>query len=255
MIVGLIPWVRYVIFTDRVLEELPPDELDAVFGHEVGHARHGHIWYYAIFLLLSMATLIALFLAIDTVTERLAKQNPDAWYAQSPDPYTAWMLLPLGVLAAYIFVVFGHLSRRCERQADVFGCRTVSCGNPQCDGHDETTVYPPNGAGLCRTGILTFSRALERVGLINGTEAVFGRERRTAGGVVRAVLGWLRAWQHSTMALRVAFLMSLIDDPARERRFQRRLKLFRWALVVGLAAALAGLGTVVGWQELVDRGF
>ena len=43
----------------RILEELPPDELDAVFGHEVGHAKHGHIWLYAAFLLLSTTVLVA----------------------------------------------------------------------------------------------------------------------------------------------------------------------------------------------------
>src|SRR5262249_61806985 len=59
MIVGLLPRVRYVIFTDRILEELPPEELDAVFGHEVGHAKHGHIWLYAVFLVLSVTVLAA----------------------------------------------------------------------------------------------------------------------------------------------------------------------------------------------------
>ena len=50
---------------DAILEELPPDELDAVFGHEVGHARHGHIWFYALFLALSMTVLQAAFLLAD----------------------------------------------------------------------------------------------------------------------------------------------------------------------------------------------
>ena len=76
--------------------------------------------------------------------------------------------------------------------------------------------------------------------------------RRSVGGLVRGVLGWLRAWQHATMPRRVAFLLSLIDDPGRERRFQLGVKLLRWGLVVGLAAALAVLGTAAGWQKLLD---
>ena len=42
-----------------------------------------------------------------------------------------WAQLPfVGLAFAYIFVVFGFLSRRCERQADVFGCRAVSVPVP-----------------------------------------------------------------------------------------------------------------------------
>jgi hypothetical protein len=65
------------------------------------------------------------------------------------------------------------------------------------------------------------------------------------------VFGWLRAWQHWTIPRRVGYLLSLIDDRGRERRFQRRLKLLRWGLVVGLAAALVALGEAVGWHDLL----
>jgi Zn-dependent protease with chaperone function len=246
MIVGLIPRVRYVIFTDRILDEMPPDELDGVFGHEVGHARHGHIWFYAAFLGLSMAVIAALFL--------LLAQTLDEAGVTIPEEYLRWLSLPpLVVAAGYVFLVFGFLSRRCERQADVFGCRAVSCADPNCAGHTTEVVYPANAAGLCPTGIRTFSRALERVGLLNG----YGgpdpdHSQRTVGGLVRSVLGWLRAWQHSTMPRRVAFLLSLIDDPRRERRFQRRVTLLRWGLAVGLLAALLALGELVGWRNLLD---
>src|SRR5262249_50068198 len=64
MIVGLLPQARYVIFTDRILEDLPPEEVDAVLGHEVGHAKHGHIWYYLAFFALGMAVLGALLLFV-----------------------------------------------------------------------------------------------------------------------------------------------------------------------------------------------
>src|SRR5262249_42823866 len=50
MVVGLVPALRYVVFTDRLLSDLTPAEVEAVFGHEVGHVKHGHILYYAGFL-------------------------------------------------------------------------------------------------------------------------------------------------------------------------------------------------------------
>src|SRR5205823_6648830 len=34
MVIGLLPWIRYVVFTDRLLEDFSPDEVEAVFGHE-----------------------------------------------------------------------------------------------------------------------------------------------------------------------------------------------------------------------------
>lgn len=249
MIVGLLPRVRYIIFTDRILDEMPPDELEAVLGHEIGHAKHGHIWYYALFLILSMAALAAgLLLLGDAVEAWVSKEQ-----AARLKEYVQWLaLVPVAVMAGYIFLVFGFLSRRCERQADVYGCRAVSCGNPACIGHDADTVYPERAAGLCPTGIRTCARALEWVHHANG----FGwpgedEPRRSVRGLVRAAGGWLRAWQHSTIPRRAAFLRSLIDDPARERRFQSGVKRLRWGLVVGLAAALAVLGTAAGWEELL----
>lgn len=245
MIVGLLPRVRYVIFTDRLLDEMPPDELDAVFGHEVGHARHGHIWYYVAFLALSMAVLAASFLLI---AQSLDKSGFDV-----PEPYVGWLTVPpLVVSGAYIFLVFGFLSRRCERQADVFGCRAVSCTDPNCTTHDDTTIYPPRGRSLCPTGIRTFARGLERVYLINGHDVPEPiPARRTIGTVIRGFLGWLRDWMHSTMTRRVEFLATLIREPARERRFQRRVRLLRWGLIAGLLAALVAMGEAVGWRELV----
>ena len=248
MIIGLIPRARYVIFTDRVLDEMPADELDAVFGHEVGHARHGHIWFYALFLILSITVLAAAFLLL----QLLAKQAPFSWLNSLDAEDNGWLMLPLvAIMGAYIFVVFGFLSRWCERQADVFGCRAVSCANPSCTGHDETTTYPTGGAGLCPVGIRTFTRALERVYLLNGYS---GHDDRSGGPIaarVRGLLGWVRAWQHSTMPRRVRFLLSVVDDRDQERRFQRRLLILRWGLAIGLGMALIALGQLVGWRELL----
>jgi STE24 endopeptidase len=245
MIVGLLPPVRYVIFTDRILDELPPDELDAVFGHEVGHAKHGHIWLYVVFLALSITTLAASLLLLD--------QQLDAAGVELPKWVEGWFALPPVILAAsYIFLVFGFLSRRCERQADVYGCRAVSCVNPNCLGHDEDTVYPEQAQGLCATGIRTFINALQRVDLINGNIAYEDDRARTFGAVIKGFFKWLKSWQHSTMSRRMAFLRSLIGNPQNEQRFQWSVTVLRWGLLLVLAAILFGLGQTVGWQQLLQ---
>jgi STE24 endopeptidase len=162
-------------------------------------------------------------------------------------------LPPLALLAAYVFLAWGFLSRRCERQADVYGCRAVSCDDPDCAGHDETTRYPERARGLCRTGIRTFVRALDQVAYINGHAAEEERRHRTLGGVVRGVWAWFKHWMHSTTSRRVGFLLSLIGDPAKERRFQRAVTVLRWGLIVALAGALYALGEAVGWERLANE--
>lgn len=245
MIVGFVPRLRYVIFTDRILEDLTPDEVDAVFGHEVGHAKHGHLWHYLVFFALGTAVLVALLLYIGQQLDAAGVEVP-------PWAEGRLALVPIVLMATYLFLVFGYLSRRCERQADIYGCRTVSCREPRCSGHDPSTAYPERAKGLCPTGIRTFVRALERVDDLNGTRRPVGNGRPTLGVLLKGLFGWLRAWQHSTMSRRIAFLSSLIDDPQKERRFQMQVTLLRWGLIVGLTAALVALGEAVGWQAFLD---
>jgi Zn-dependent protease with chaperone function len=228
MVIGLLPWLRFVVFTDRLLDEFSEDEVEAVFGHEVGHVRHRHMLYYLLFLTASLAVLGLVFEHYLKPSFGyllgLASQGGEATQAPSDN----LLIFPaVGLLLAYVFVVFGFLSRRCERQADVFGCRAVSCNTPGCRDHDAATPLAARGKGLCLTGIRTFIRALEKVALVNG----INRERP----------GFLQSWQHSTIARRVAFLDRVLIDQAVEARFQRRLWLLKWALLLSLAAAAAAL--------------
>jgi Zn-dependent protease with chaperone function len=250
MIAGLLPRVRYVVFTDRILEDLPPDELDAVFGHEIGHAKHGHIWFYAAFLILSLSTLAALGLFL---AQLLVNAQSQEWvrFREQVEGKTWLALPPVALVVSYLFVVFGALSRRCERQADVFGCKAVSCGNPACAGHDEKTVFPQGGNSLCPTGIRTFTRALDRVHDLNGLSHLPDRPR-TLRELFNVAGAWLRHWQHGPMPRRISYLMSLIGNPAAERRLQWRLFFFKWGLMLALAAALVALGESVGWHVLFE---
>lgn len=252
MIAGLLPRVRYVIFTDRMLDEFPPNEVDAVLGHEIGHAKHAHLWLYAAFLSLSVAVLTSLFLLL---AQTIDAAQSDYWkdVRAQLEGFKTWLLLPPVVsVAAYLFVVFGALSRRCERQADVYGCRAVSCGDPKCEGHTAATVFPPGGRALCRTGIQTFARALERVGDLNGAAISSAPQRRSLGNLLRTAWEWGRAWLHGPLPRRIANVRALIDRPDLEPRFQRRVFLFKCVLMVALAAALAVLGEAVGWRDLYE---
>jgi STE24 endopeptidase len=241
MVAGLIPQVRQIVFTDLLLATLTDEEVEAVLGHEAGHVRHGHLIYYAAFLILSLLALGVTFHAVGQATK--PQFNPDAMT----------VLSFLGVFA-YLFVVFGFISRRCERQADVFGCKAVSCDDPACSGHIDDTQIVPRGRALCPTGILTFVRALERVEEINGSARSTGDSRagraKRAAGLLRFVGAWLSTWQHGTIAKRVEFLRTLNSDA--ERQFQRRVTLLRWSLLLLLIVGVVGVTRWSGWKAMVD---
>jgi Zn-dependent protease with chaperone function len=221
MVVGILPQIRYVVFTDRLIGEMTDHEVEAVFGHEAGHIRHRHMLYYLAFMMLSLAVVM------------------EVWDAANLKSWVNWtlrkdlVLLPLfGLVGTYIFVVFGFLSRRCERQADIYGCRAVSCAHSDCQGHDADVDILQGGRGLCPTGIRIFINALEKMACLNG----ISRERP----------GWLQSWQHSTIARRVEFLQGVLVDPTLEPRFQRTVRLVKWALFLSLGALLLILGKYWG---------
>jgi Zn-dependent protease with chaperone function len=240
MVLGVLPWVRYVVFTDRLLEDFAPEEVEAVFGHEVGHVKHHHMLYYLGFLVISVFVLGLLVNAVLPLAA-VALHSGLALLGSAPVGWPAVLLevldlnkhkylafLPMvALLLSYIFVVFGFLSRRCERQADVFGCRAVSCRRPDCPGHGLDVGTGGDGRSLCPTGIRIFIRALEKVALVNG----ISRDRP----------GFLQSWQHSTIARRVEFLQRILADPAVEEHFQRRVTLVKWVLFGVLGATLAVL--------------
>lgn len=107
--VGLFPPFRYLFLSRGLLEALPPEELDAVVGHELGHARHRHLTF---FLLLTVAVLGVLHVMLDAFRLGVIEQ----------------FLLTLGFLILYIRLVYGWCSLRFERQADLFSAQLL--GSP-----------------------------------------------------------------------------------------------------------------------------
>jgi STE24 endopeptidase len=214
LVVGVLPALRYVVLSDRLIADLTPEELEAVFGHEAGHVKHHHMVYYLGFLFVSLTVLASGWNAVQP-------------YLPAGETSHDW-ITPMAVssLGAYIFLVFGFLSRRCERQADIYGCRAVSCGRPDCTGHDAPLATPVTDT-LCPTGIRTFVRALEKVAALNG--------------ISRSKPGWLQSWQHSTIARRVDFLQAVETNPHLEPLFQRRVGLVKWALIIVLVGLLGAL--------------
>jgi Zn-dependent protease with chaperone function len=107
LIMGLIPRQRYIVFTDTLLNYFSPEEVEAVLGHEIGHARNRHLFWY--FLLALVYICIALFISEsggdDTLTVNLR--------------LLGWVFIFWGVL-------FKILARRFEHQADLYSARLLN---------------------------------------------------------------------------------------------------------------------------------
>jgi Zn-dependent protease with chaperone function len=122
-IVGIVPKIRYVMFTKRLLQELPPESIEAILAHEIGHSYRKHLLLFP-FIFLGMLVCTALFSAFFS-------QPLEEWFLlqMKVHPSTLWnVLYPLTIFIIYAFIitvyfryVFGLFSRLFERQADLHG--------------------------------------------------------------------------------------------------------------------------------------
>jgi STE24 endopeptidase len=224
-VMGLFPPMRYILLSDLLLESMTDQQIEAVFAHEVGHIVHRHmLWYVVFFAILVMFT-----------------AGPGAQLAQWMDRWAAarWStgvaggprvlgvsyehlrdLAALASLFGGVFVLFGYLSRRFERQADVFAARMVQsnwASAPEAPGG--------NGPAVGEFGAAVFAGALHRVATVNNIPV------------------GARSWCHGSIARRMKYIRELAVDPARTAAFDRFMSRLYATMVVVLVicGALAAL--------------
>ncbi|MCC6573097.1 MAG: M48 family metalloprotease [Planctomycetes bacterium] len=190
-LIGLIAPFRYVFITDALLRQLNEDEVEAVFAHELGHARHRHLWG----LLAFLVAFSIVWMGIDAA---ISMAGGAGWFTTLGEG-AAWKLqmLSLGVALMYGYISFGYISRRMERQADFYAAKHTS---PQLIASALLRVGQIGGHSLRRHGWRHFSieqRVKELVLLAQRPEVepVLNMEFR------RAVLGVLLATVLSVAAL------------------------------------------------------
>lgn len=229
-VTGVLPGFRYVLLTDALVDTMTPVEVAAVFGHEIGHIAHRHLLYFGFFFAGSLAFLTLLTACVTAGLAWLAAvPGAPAWAVQSLGGDVGQEVVILVLAGLYFWLVFGHLSRRFERQADVFGSKVVSCDLPECPPHLDIEINSPPTTSrgrlpLCPGGLRTFSEALAIVAQCNNME--FRR----------------RSWRHGSIASRILFLQHLENDPRRERGFQREMTILRGVLGLILVLSLCASG-------------
>lgn len=217
-VMGLIAPVRFVLLSDGLLATMDARQIEAVFGHEAGHVRHRHIQHFLVFAFVG-------WLLVTGVMEAVART------AMEPESASAFLTLTIqgiGVAASIMFwgVGFGWLSRRFERQADLFGARCVTPSEAECtlpcSVHPDGRTMLTGSGRVCATGAAIFASALDRVAVLNGIP----HEERS--------------WRHSSIGSRIRFLTSMAGDPDRGDRFERLIGRVKFAML-----SLAIIGSAV----------
>jgi STE24 endopeptidase len=251
-VMGFVPRLRYILVSDALLQTMNDDEIEAVFGHEAGHVRHWHLHFFALFGLLSTFVASIAFLLfgftyklndphyIRSLLAGVVPYNP----AQDPvglvyDPAILGLIVLAALLACWLFG-FGWLSRKFERQADLYGIRCITPDIRNC-----TDRCPVHGAGeqenrrtgegerspahllacspaLCVSAAQLFGRTLLKIADLNG------------------IPRHAPSWRHGSIDSRCELIERLATDPQELRRFDRTL----WALKAGLVL-LSLVGTII----------
>ncbi len=241
-VMGFMPRFRYVLISDLLLETMHDEQIEAIFAHEIGHVMHRHLYW----LMAAMATMMFAMagpgqMLADAISS-LQGQHP--WLADS-----AQLAIMLGVAIGLFALVFGYVSRKFERQADVFAARTIQGAarlEPAATVETLLTQYfgsgaPPRQAAVIeepapagdissadyvgRHGAAVFCSALERVAAVNNIPIA------------------ARSWCHGSIAKRMRFLEFLSRDSRRTAKFDRFMQ---WLYLVLIASMLAfGIWTML----------
>ncbi len=120
-IVGIVPKLRYVMFTKRLLRELSPEAIEAILAHEIGHNYRKHLLIYPL-ILLGMIVCIGLFSMFfsDALIHFLTLEE----LTHPTQPWNIYGIIILfaiyaSIIGLYFRFVFGLFSRLFERQADL----------------------------------------------------------------------------------------------------------------------------------------
>jgi STE24 endopeptidase len=120
---------RRVIISDTLLKTAAPDEIEAVFAHELGHHVHRHIWYGLAF---QMALSFLGFWLADLALHFLGAGLHLAGIADIAG--LPLLLLVASGLSVLLLPVANAFSRRMERQADDYAFAVIGDAEPLVRG-------------------------------------------------------------------------------------------------------------------------
>lgn len=218
-VMGVLPIFRYVLLSDLLIATMTDEQIEAVFAHEAGHIKNRHMAWYVV-LIITM--LVGLSGPIDWLESRLVQWMPH------------WMTLDYAaiivetIIVGLFILLFGAISRRFERQADVYAARWMQqsvsrpfhAASPQVA---ELFIAAP-GDAVGEYGATVFNSALQRVAAMNNIPL------------------HARNFTHGSIAGRMRFLRYLSRNPVFTDRFEQFIQRLKLSL---LAALMVGIG--IAW--------
>ncbi len=137
---------RKIALYDTLIEQLSPDELEAVLAHEIGHHRLGHI---PRTLVVSLGFSLGGFAALGWLAGRAEFTGAFGFPADAgAAPVLLLFALLSGTVSFWITPLFNVLSRRHEYQADAFAREAVGSPAPlvsalhKLAGKNLTNLHP-----------------------------------------------------------------------------------------------------------------
>lgn len=196
-VVGVVPPFRYLLMSPGLVDILNRDEIKAVVGHELGHIKRKHLYFYMLFFL---GFFVAGFGFIDRLIGKFLYPRLEIWFATNFDASMndafvgfVYIATTIGIFILYFRFVMGFFLRNFEREADLY---CFSCG-----------VNPENL-------ISSFQKL----------QAHLGRDRKKTN------------WHHYTVSQRIDFLRRCITDSSLISKHTRRIKKIILSFVVFLLA-------------------
>jgi STE24 endopeptidase len=166
-----------IILYDTLLASHPPEEIESILGHEIGHWQHHHI---IIGLALAILAGFLGFFLLSRILRWAVNRPP--FYLKSPADPAGWPLIVLlSILASWVALpVENAISRHFERQADQAALELA--GRPQVFIRAERRLALDNKANLAPTPwnvwlFATHPPAVERMEMARRWEQEQGEDR------------------------------------------------------------------------------
>lgn len=224
-VMGVVAPLRYILITDGMLEQMDDAKIEAVFGHEAGHVKRHHIGFFLLMALISGCWLTI----ISVHAQRHGSLN-------HLDPVVVGLSI---ALAVKWFILFGWVSRRFERQADVYGVRTLALAGAPCEVpcalHERgmPAADAGNSNRLCLSAAQLFGETLHDVAILNG------------------IPPQAPSWRHGSIASRARVLQKLAADPSQTAAFEQSVGRIKTAIFLVAIASLLWAGTELRiWHAL-----
>lgn len=226
-VTGLISKVRYILLSDGLLDQLGAREVEAVMAHELAHVKLKHLIWMGLMIIAALGVLemTAQIAFVELLLPLLGNVTLGAIASETgidlyhPQTQSLIIAVPSFVIA---ILAFGWVSRRIERQADVFAVKHLAITS-------EDKQHDPLGKQVFdNNAVETMVRALQRVSELNHMATTSKNWRQD-----------LIHWRHGTIAWRQAYLRSIVGKPIDDADIDRVLLRVKIATLAGLAIVAA----------------